>query len=201
MLAGHSYLYAIKVSILERLALPLQQFLKRILMMKRILLLSAFVALAASAASAQKYGHLNFGILISSLPETKLADQELESYQKELTEKGQKMATTWQQKAQEFTVKVQSGELTPKEQQQQQATLEQERDEIMGYEQEMQQLMQEKRQELLSPIVEKVEQAINEVAKENGYVMVFDTSVFNAILFAQESDDLMASIKAKLGIE
>jgi outer membrane protein len=201
MPAGHSYLYATKVSILERLALPLQQFLKRILMMKRILLLSAFVALAALAASAQKYGHLNFGILISSLPETQVADKELEAYQLELTSKGTEMATAWQKKAQEFTVKAQSGELTPKQQQSQQAALEQERDEIIGYEQEMQQLMQEKRQELLSPIVEKVEQAIAAVAKENGYVMVFDTSVFNAILFAQESDDLLPLIKAQLNIE
>jgi outer membrane protein len=170
-------------------------------MMKRIFLGVAFVALGTLAAPAQKYGHLNFGLLISSLPETEAADKEMEAYQKQLTAKGEEMAKTWQQKAQEFARKAQSGEMAPVEQQRQQAALEKERDEIIDYEQEMQNLMQEKRQELLGPIVEKVEQAIEDVAKENGYLMIFDSSTFNAILFAQESDDLLLLVQAKLGVE
>ena len=54
---------------------------------------------------------------------------------------------------------------------------------------------------MLEPIVARAESAISEVAKENGYVMIFDTSVFNAVMYAQETEDIMPLVKKKLGIE
>jgi outer membrane protein len=168
-------------------------------MMKQFLLLSAFLFLGASALVAQdKYGHLNFGNLISSLEETKAADSQLSDYQKQLVAKGEEMAKSWQEKAQKFAQKAQAGELAPAEQQKQQTALEEERGKILEYEQEVSQKVQLKRKELLEPIITKVEQAIEDVAKENGYVMIFDTSVFNAILFAEETDDVVDLVKAKL---
>lgn len=169
--------------------------------MKQIFLLFSFITLAVFAAPAQKYAHLNFGLLVSGLPEVKAADTELEAYQKQLTAKGEEMAKAWQEKAQAFAQKAQSGEMAPVEQQKQQAALEKEREEILGYEEEINAKMQQKRQELLKPIIDKAEAAIKEVAQENGYLMIFDTSVFNSILFAQDTDDVLPLVKAKLGIE
>ena len=71
---------------------------------------------------------------------------------------------------------------------------------IQAYEQEVSQKIQEKRNELLQPIMEKAQNAINSVAKDQGYIMVFDSSVFNAILFAEESEDIMVFVAAKLGL-
>jgi outer membrane protein len=166
--------------------------------MKSYILFAAFLFLTPALSMAQKYGHLNFGNLISSLEETKAADSELEAYQKQLVTKGEEMAAAWQKEAQAFAQQVQSGTMAPKAQQETQAKLEKERDEILAYEQEVAQKVQAKRQELLEPLITKAEQAIQEVAKENGYVMIFDTSVFNAILFAEEADDVMELVKAKL---
>lgn len=36
------------------------------------------------------------------------------------------------------------------------------------------------------------------MVKENGYVMIFDISVFNVILFVEEVDDVMELVKVKL---
>lgn len=166
--------------------------------MKAYTLFFALLLLGPSMAVAQKYGHLNFGNLIASLEDTKTADTDLEAYQKQLIAKGEEMAKEWQTKAQAFAQKVQAGELTPRQQQTQQEELEAERDEIIAYEQEVTQKVQAKRQELLSPIVDKAEAAIKAVAQEGGYVMIFDTSTFNAILFAKDSDDVMELVKAKL---
>jgi len=166
--------------------------------MKSYFLFAAFLFLAPSLTMAQKYGHLNFGNLISSLEETKAADTELEAYQKQLVTKGEEMASAWQQEAQAFAQKVQSGALAPKIQQEKQAKLEEERNKILAYEKEVSQKVQAKRQELLEPLITRAEQAIKDVAEENGYIMIFDTSVFNAILFAEESDDVMELVKAKL---
>lgn len=148
--------------------------------------------------SAQKYGHLNFGNLLSSLDETQAADSTLANYQDQLVAKGEEMAKKWQQKAQAFAKKAQAGELPPVKQQEQQQKLEEERAKILEYEQDVSKKVQQRRKELLEPIIAKVEAAIDDVAKENGYVMIFDTSVFNAILFAEESDDVMELVKAKL---
>lgn len=166
--------------------------------MKSYILFAAFLFLAPTLTMAQKYGHLNFGNLISSLEETKAADSELEAFQKQLVTKGEERAAAWQKKAEAFAKQVQSGELAPKLQQEKQAELEEERNSILEYEQEVSQKVQAKRQELLEPIIAKAEKAIQDVAKENGYVMIFDTSTFNAILFAKDSDDVMELVKAKL---
>lgn len=169
--------------------------------MKKAVIIIAALVLGSTVMSAQKYGHLNFGNLISVMPETEAADSQLEAYQKQLVSKGEEMAEAFQQEYGEFVQRVQAGEMPPKEQQERQQALQQKQQEILQYEQEVVQKVQEKRQELLEPIVKRAEEAIAEVAKENGYVMIFDTSSFNAVLFAEDSTDIMNAVKAKLGLE
>ena len=41
---------------------------------------------------------------------------------------------------------------------------------------------------------------VEQVAQENNFQLIFDTSMFNAVLFAAESEDVMPMVKAKLGI-
>ena len=172
--------------------------------MNRISQISLFVLLllftTSTAMFAQKFGHLNSGNLLTQLPEVKQADETLASYQKELINKGEQMAKTLETKIQAYVQDAQSGKLAPVEQQKQEATLEKERQAILSYEQEVIQKVEQKRQELLAPVVEKVNKAIQEVGKENGYTMIFDTSIMNAILFVEESDDILSLVKAKLGI-
>jgi len=169
--------------------------------MRKAFILVAALVLSATAVQAQKYGHINFGNLISAMPETDAADAELEAYQKQLVQQGEQMAEEFQEEYGQFVTEVQSGSLPPKQQQEQQAKLQAKQQEILAYEQQIRQMVQEKRQELLAPIVERAEAAVQEVAKENGFVMIFDSSAFNAVLFAQESTDVMSMVKAKLGIE
>ena len=69
------------------------------------------------------------------------------------------------------------------------------------YEQDITQQLNQAREELLVPIITDAEKAIADVAKANGYSMVFDTSMFNAVLFAAESVDIMNQVKERLGIE
>ena len=170
--------------------------------MKKILLLFAFVALGASVSSAQeKYGHLNFGSLVSMMEETKAADSELEAFQKQLVSQGEEMANQFNQDFQAVYQEAQAGNLTPAQQQQKEQELSKRRDEIVAYEQEVAQKIEAKRQELLTPIIGAAEAAVKDVAKANGYVMIFDTSVFNAVLFAQDADDVMPLARAKLGLK
>lgn len=168
--------------------------------MKKLLFLLLLSGLTFSV-SAQKYGHLNFGNLLSSMPETKVADETLKKFQQEMVAKGDTMAKKFQAKYVAIAKEVQEGKLSPLQQQQKEDELKKEQESIVKYQQEINQQVQAKREELLKPIIDKAEKAIAELAKAGGYVMVFDTSVFNAILFAQETEDLLPKIKEKLGIK
>ncbi|MCB9080967.1 MAG: OmpH family outer membrane protein [Lewinellaceae bacterium] len=165
--------------------------------MKHIFLLCTFLVAMTSVAQAQKYGHMNFGNFIAELADTKKANIDLEEYQKTLVAKGEEMANKFKANYVKFLTDVQGGDLSPKQQQEMQAALEAEQNAIRDYESEITTELQKKREELLQPILDSVEAAIADVAKENNYQLIFDTSVFNAILFTQESDDVSALVKAK----
>ena len=68
-------------------------------------------------------------------------------------------------------------------------------------EQDLRLQVQDKREELLKPLLDRVNQAIQDVGKENGYAMIFDASIPNTVLFVAEKDDVMALVKAKLGVK
>lgn len=168
--------------------------------MKKLLILFLFVGIT-TGTQAQKYGHLNFGNLVALMPETKTADAEMKALRDSINAQADTLAKAFQAKYVAALQEVQSGTLSPLQQQQKQEELEREQQSLATYEQESGQKLQAKRAELLDPIIAKAEKAIQEVAKENGYVMIFDTSVMNAVLFAQDADDVMPLVKAKLGIK
>lgn len=168
--------------------------------MKKMILLCACLLALSVAGTSQKYGHLNMGGLVSLMPETKMADTVLAEYQKQLVAKGEDMAKNFQDKYTKFVAAAKAGELTALQQQSQQEDLQKDQNALMQYQQEINDKMTGKRDELLKPILEKAEKAVTEVAKTNGYLMIFDTSIFNSVLFAQDADDVMSLVMAKLGI-
>lgn len=147
---------------------------------------------------AQKYGHLNLGNLLSELSESKAANSELEALQQSLAKKSAVEKEAFQKKYLATLEDVQKGNLTPVQIQEKEKELEAERSKIAKNEEESVQKLQQKRQELLEPILNKVQEAVDAVAKENGYMMIFDTSVMNTVIFAEETDDIISLVKAKL---
>ncbi|CAH0999316.1 hypothetical protein LEM8419_00614 [Neolewinella maritima] len=166
--------------------------------MPRILLLAVFAFLSVASLSAQKYGHLNFAILISEMPGTKAAEAELDAYNNQLVAQGEKMVADLKTRVQE--IEAQREELAPVKLRELQAELTAERDRIVQYEQQMGVDVERKRQELLGPIIKQARDAVKAVAQEGGYQLIFDTSRFNTVLYGQDSDDIMPLVKAKLGI-
>ncbi len=165
------------------------------------MILGIGVLLSVSTLGAQKYGHLNFGELLSSMPAATEANATLESLQRDLVAEGETMAAEFEQGVTKFRADQASGNFTPVQLQAKQKVLQAKQNAIGAYEEDVSQQLDDKREQLLTPIIAQAEEAIADVAKEGGYTMVFDTSVFNAVLFAAESEDLMAKVKAKLGIK
>ena len=96
--------------------------------------------------------------------------------------------------------KNQSGDISPKQLESEAAVLKQEEQKILEYEQTSQQKILQKSEALFKPIQDKVNQAIKDVAAEDGYTYIFDTSL-GIILYADENTDVTAKVKTKLGIQ
>jgi outer membrane protein len=164
---------------------------------------SLFVALYISATlgaqTAPKYGHMNLGNLLEMLPDTKKANDDLKIYADKFGVMDDSITKAFQAKVTLFQEDYQAGKLTPIKAQEMEAALQKEQADIQKFEQDANQKVTAKREELLKPILDRVDQAIRTVAKENGYLMIFDTST-GAMLFANETDDVTALVKAKLGV-
>lgn len=167
--------------------------------MKAIFTTILFSLFAFSALTAQKYGHLNSNEIISSFPEVKSADSDLESYSSQLIEKGKAMMTEYQESYQTYVGRANSGELSQLQMQQEEAKLTQKQQEIQKYEVEVQDMIAKKKQEVYQPILDKIQAVIDQIGKEQGFTMIFDSSSLGMI-FAADSEDLMPVVKQRLGM-
>ena len=166
----------------------------------KLLLALALCTVIGLSAQAQKFGYLSSAAILQEMPEVKQAEADLEVLQKQLQSKGQTMLQEFQQKYQELERKNQQGEISPKELDVQAQELKEQETEIAQYEQDMQRQLMEKRDELLTPIIEEINEAIKQVAEDEGYSYIFDASPGTGILlYADESTNVMDKVKAKLG--
>ena len=168
--------------------------------MKKILVLTLGLLCAAVApALAQKFGFCNSVALLGQMPEVKQADSDLQGFQTQLTKRGEQMVKEFQTKAQELETKKNAGTIAPKEYEMQVATLQADQENLQKYEQEVYTKLSAKREELYKPILDRVNKAMQDVAKELGYTLVFDSST-QVLLYADESLDVTKLVKTKLGI-
>jgi len=168
----------------------------------KLFILAILVATTALSASAQKFGYINSAEILGGMAEVKQADSAMEALQKQLQKKGQQMVQAYQAKLQELQKKEQEGELSPKEIEGEATLLRKEEEKIAKFQQDMEAQILEKRETLLQPIFDKVNTAIKDVAVENGYNYIFDRNAQagSSILYADETQDVTALVKSKLGI-
>ena len=167
--------------------------------MKKILISAVLILGLALSMQAQKIGYMNLRALSSELPEMAAASSELEIFAKQLQKQGEKMVTELQTEYAALEQRAAGGGLSPKEQEAEVAKFQTKQENIGLFEQEMQLKVQKKEAELLQPILGKIEIAVKAVAEENGYQFIIDQST-PVILFADESSDVSALVKAKLGL-
>jgi outer membrane protein len=166
--------------------------------MKKFFLL-ALGLMIATIGYSQKFGYCNSSALLTQIPEVKAADSDLQAFQAQLTKRGQEMVKALQDKATELQRKDSQGTISPKEKEIQGTKLKEEEATIAKYEQEVYEKLGQKREELYKPILERVNKAMEDVAKENQFMFVFDQNT-QVILYADESLDVTKLVKAKLGI-
>ena len=132
---------------------------------------------SSNSLNAQsKYGHLNYNNVLELMPEYKNGNSKLETYGNQLVKQGKDRLAKFQAEVQEYQRKEQAGELTGLQIKQAQERLGKEEQAILDLEQQMSQKVDKKRAEILEPLLTRVDKAIEDVGRENGYTMIFNTS-------------------------
>jgi outer membrane protein len=161
--------------------------------------LISVITFSSSFAQTLKFGHINTSDLIQMLPQTKQADSALKKFGESLDTQLKGMTAEYQNKLQAYQAKADSlPELIRTTKEKELTDLGQR---IQDFQQTAQESIQKKKEELYGPILKKVEDTIKEVAKEKSYSYIFDTSSYSTVVYAQESDNIMAFVKSKLGIK
>jgi outer membrane protein len=157
---------------------------------------SIFVmALSLQHAAAQKIAHIQLDSLITTMPETKQAQEVAQGYMKDLEKQVTSMQSEFDGKYQDYTANEASyTELVKKTKMEELQALNQR---IQDFRTQAQQDYQKKSNDLSKPIYEKAKKAIDMVAREVGYKYVLDTST-GVVLFHEPGDNIFALVKKKL---
>ncbi|MGP1392464.1 MAG: OmpH family outer membrane protein [Candidatus Cryptobacteroides sp.] len=166
--------------------------------MKKIFLIAAMAILTFSAyAQNQKFAHVNYNELVTLMPEADVAREKLAAQSKEFEQTYQDMASEFQNKLSQYQQKASTWTAAIKE------SKEKELNDIQTRLQEFQQTaqgeLQQQQQELMAPIYKKAQDVVGRLAKEGGYIYVFEKT---SLLYVDEaqSKDLTAAARKALNI-
>ena len=155
------------------------------------------VVMAAPAFAQQKFGHIDSAALLEIMPEKAKAEKDLEAFAAEFQSALEAMAKEYEGKVAAFQQGEQGMIKTVRDTKVREISDLERR--IQEFQQQAQEEIGKKEQEVLTPIIDKARKAIDEVAVEKGYTYVFDASL-GVLLYAKDSEDVMADVKAKLGL-
>lgn len=142
--------------------------------MKKIILIAAASLLSVAAFAQPKFAHVNYTELIQLMPEADEARAAMEASNKEVQETYAAMVEEYNTKY--ATYQQKQSTWTP-------AIRETKEKEIQGivtriqeFEQSIQTELQQQQQQLMAPIQKKANDTVKALAKEGGYVYVFDVN-------------------------
>ena len=169
--------------------------------MKKNLFIVAVVmglVMAGNTTKAQtKIGYISLQELIPTMPEYKKADTALNDYQNALGQNFEDMKREYYEKDSLLQSKD-SLKYTTAQKEIKRREVSELLVKLQGWQQQAQQLYQQKQQDLISPIQKKAVEAIQAVAKENGYTYVLNKET---LLVSPPAEDILPLVKKKLGIK
>jgi len=152
-----------------------------------------------SFAQNLKFGHINSQELLSLMPERDSAQLTLENYATQLEEQLETMQVEYNTKVQQYLANQENYTDLIKQTKEQELADMQER--IQGFQTTAQQEIQQKEAQLIQPIIDKAEQAIKDVAEEEGFTYIFDLARGSILYFSETSQDILPLVKIKLNIQ
>jgi len=166
--------------------------------MKHIAITACALLLTAAPLHAQgKLGHIDRQALMLALPERKTAETTMQDFAKKLDDKLKAMATEYQTKVTEVQSSFATMTQTQKDAAQREIGEMEER--ITKAQETAKEDLAKQEQELMAPMLDRTDKAIRDVAAENNFTYIFDTST-GMVLYWEKGEDIMPLVKKKLNI-
>jgi outer membrane protein len=163
------------------------------------LILISLLFAGVTGVNGQKFGHINNQELYGSMPESDSAQAKIERLAQEYQLQLEEMNVEFNKKYDEYLTKRDT--YTDLIRQTKEADITEMQQRIQAFQQNADMDLQNKQQELLRPILEKANNAVRDVAEENGFLYVFDISRGNPVFWSDDSVDILPLVKEKLGIQ
>ncbi len=168
--------------------------------MKKVfgILLFAVLVFTAQDGFAQSFktGHINRDEIIMTMPDYDSAMKKYNAFGQELTNALELMQVEYNNKLDQYV--KDSKNLTDLVKANKEQELADMQNRINNFQQQAQVQLQDKQAELLNPIIEKATNAINAVAKEGGYIYIYDIRTL-VYVDTVKSTDIGPLVKTKLG--
>lgn len=147
-----------------------------------------------------KLGHINKQELIISMPEYDSALAAVDRSAKQLQDVLEQMQVEFNKKYEDYMKSAK--EMTDLIRSSKETELQEMNQRIQSFQSKAEEDIQAQRSKLLKPVLDKVTNAINDVAKENKFTYIFDTTPGSPIVFqSADSQDIMGLVKKKMGIQ
>ena len=168
--------------------------------MKRILSILTGIALFTGLSTAQKYAFVDTEYILNNIPSYKAAQEQLDKTSEEWQKEVESHYTEIEQMYKDYQAEkvLLTDDLRKKRE-----------DEIINKEKEVKDLQKKyfgqdgalfkKRQELVKPIQDDIYEAVKDIATENGYAVIFDSSSGPTLLYFNPRYDVSDEVLQKLG--
>lgn len=165
--------------------------------MKKILLVAAMALISAVGFSQSKFAHVDLNTLVQLMPEMDAARVQMNASQQEAQETYQAMVEEFQTKYTQYQQKASTWTATIRESKEKELSDMQNR--IQEFGNNVQQELAQQEQQLMAPLYQKAQETVEKLAKEGGYIYVFEAS---SVLFVDpaQSTDLTPAARKALNI-
>lgn len=172
--------------------------------LKTTLALISLLMFSYLSAPAQiRIGYTNIELILAYMPEAKSMEQTLTTYQKKLAEKLKVKEDYSSSKLQEYISLKEANRLSPEEQANREKELMKLDEELRKMAADSEYDLMAKRQELLEPILNKVQDAIDNIAKTEGFTYILNQTTsagVSTILYGPGEDDVTEKLLRSLNI-
>lgn len=142
--------------------------------MKQTLLSLLLLALPLTGFAQDKIGIMNPQQVLSSVPETRAIEQNLQAFVEQRQAEFETKYSQWLERVTQYQQSLEANLLTEQAQQEEEQRLAEVQAELEGMEQRFQVDLQNRRAELLEPLIQRMDEAMQQIADENGIDMIIN---------------------------
>ena len=159
-----------------------------------VLFAAVMMLMTVGVAKAQKVASMDYEAVLAAMPETKKMTTDLDTFSKTKGDELNKQAEAFQKEVQAY--QAEGAKMTEAQRTAKESELQKKQQNLQQLQQTAQQDLASRRDTAVKPIIEKLNNAVNKVAKANGFDFIIDATA----LIYKGGPDATPLVKIELGL-